>query len=103
MIRIGIIPVAISKSLLNSRCNIGIGRLMGQVSAVPLSSAKIMKLFLSIVPAALLTGSSFFPSITQAAPVQGWLDWRGPQSLGTSLEKGLPDKIAAKDALWTAP
>src|SRR5947208_2161650 len=30
---------------------------------------------------------------TQPAParVRGWLDWRGPQQNGTSLESGLPD------------
>ena len=26
-----------------------------------------------------------------AAPVRGWLNWRGPSQNGTSLEKGLPD------------
>lgn len=34
--------------------------------------------------------------------VQGWLSWRGPNQNGTSPETGLPDKIEAKDALWTA-
>ncbi len=33
--------------------------------------------------------------------VQGWLDWRGPLQTGVSLEKGLPDKVDAKAALWT--
>ena len=37
-----------------------------------------------------------------AAPVKGWLSWRGPQQSGVSLEKGLPDKIDGKQALWTA-
>src|SRR3982751_4896312 len=37
-----------------------------------------------------------------AAPAQGWLSWRGPQQNGASLEKNLPDKIDAKDALWVA-
>jgi outer membrane protein assembly factor BamB len=37
-----------------------------------------------------------------AAPARGWLDWRGPRRLGTSEEKGLPDKIDAKQSLWTA-
>jgi outer membrane protein assembly factor BamB len=37
-----------------------------------------------------------------AAPVHGWLNWRGPDQNGSSRETGLPDKIAAKDALWTA-
>ncbi len=42
------------------------------------------------------------PSTTNAAAVAGWLDWRGPYQTGVSLEKGLPAKIDAKDALWTA-
>ena len=37
-----------------------------------------------------------------AAPVRGWLNWRGPGQNGTSLEKNLPDQIDAKEALWTA-
>src|SRR5436190_11638456 len=37
-----------------------------------------------------------------AAPVRGWLSWRGPQQNGTSLEKNLPDKFATRDALWVA-
>ncbi len=32
----------------------------------------------------------------------GWLDWRGPLQTGVSLEKGLPAKVDAKTALWTA-
>ena len=42
-----------------------------------------------------------FPPETTAA-VRGWLNWRGPQQNGTSQEKGLPDKLAVKEALWTA-
>ena len=46
------------------------------------------------------------PAKPDAAPaaggVVGWLDWRGPFQTGVSLEKGLPDKIDAKQALWTA-
>ena len=34
--------------------------------------------------------------------VHGWLDWRGPLQTGASLEKGLPEKVDAKAALWTA-
>ncbi|MBI4327427.1 MAG: PQQ-binding-like beta-propeller repeat protein, partial [Chloroflexi bacterium] len=37
-----------------------------------------------------------------AAPAHGWLSWRGPQQNGVSLETGLPDTLAVKDALWTA-
>src|SRR5688500_18403234 len=36
-----------------------------------------------------------------AAPVTGWLDWRGPQQNSTSLEKGLPEKIDGRQSLWT--
>src|SRR5436190_20429520 len=33
---------------------------------------------------------------------RGWLDWRGPQQDGTSLEKGLPDKwaLGGVNDLW---
>lgn len=37
-----------------------------------------------------------------AALVNGWLNWRGPEQNGTSRETGLPDKIDARQALWTA-
>jgi len=53
--------------------------------------------FASLLLASLVACSPAF-----AAPVTGWLGWRGPQHLGTSLEKGLPDKVDAKAALWTA-
>jgi len=33
--------------------------------------------------------------------VRGWLNWRGPQQNGTSLEKNLPDKIDPKKPLWS--
>jgi len=41
-------------------------------------------------------------SAADAAPVHGWLSWRGPNQNGTSLEKNLPDKIDANKPLWTA-
>lgn len=41
------------------------------------------------------------PSSTAGAAI-GWLDWRGPARDGTSPETGLPDKVDAKNALWTA-
>ncbi|HEX8310922.1 MAG TPA: PQQ-binding-like beta-propeller repeat protein [Chthoniobacteraceae bacterium] len=41
-------------------------------------------------------------SAAASGPVQGWLDWRGPFQTGVSLEKGLPEKIDEKTALWTA-
>jgi len=37
-----------------------------------------------------------------SAPARGWLSWRGPQQTGVSLEKGLPDTVVTKDALWVA-
>ncbi len=37
-----------------------------------------------------------------AAPVQGWLSWRGPEQTGMSRETGLPDKIDPKNPLWIA-
>ncbi len=41
-------------------------------------------------------------SVANAAPVHGWLDWRGPQQNGSSQEKNLPDRVMIKEALWTA-
>ena len=37
--------------------------------------------------------SGFLQTRTQAAPVRGWLAWRGPDQNGTSKETGLPDRI----------
>ena len=37
-----------------------------------------------------------------AAPVQGWLSWRGPEQTGVSRENNLPDKIDSAKPLWTA-
>lgn len=52
----------------------------------------------------LLTGVGLLGSLclAPAAPVKGWLAWRGPHQTGYSLEKGLPDKIDAAQPLWTA-
>ena len=57
-----------------------------------------MKISMSWLPVGIVVVLSI---MADAAPVQGWLDWRGPQQNGTSLEKGLPDKIDGKKALWT--
>jgi len=37
-----------------------------------------------------------------AEELRGWLNWRGPQQNGTSLEKGLPDawEVGGKNHLW---
>lgn len=42
------------------------------------------------------------PQTTGAAPVRGWLAWRGPQQNGSSLEKNLPDAVDPKKPLWVA-
>src|SRR5260221_10438514 len=39
---------------------------------------------------------------TTAAPVRGWLSWRGPEQTGVSRETGLPDQVSASNALWSA-
>jgi outer membrane protein assembly factor BamB len=49
----------------------------------------------------LAVAINFSPSVN-GEPAHGWLSWRGPHQTGLSLEKGLPDKIDAKDALWVA-
>ncbi len=38
----------------------------------------------------------------RAAEVRGWLNWRGPNQNGASLEKGLPEKIDPQHPLWVA-
>jgi outer membrane protein assembly factor BamB len=51
-----------------------------------------------------LAGSACLVSTlaVSAAPVKGWLSWRGPEQTGVSRETGLPSKVSAKDALWVA-
>ena len=65
----------------------------------------------SIVAALALTVSTASAAKKEAAPspakavatgISGWLDWRGPNHNGTTDEKGLPEKVDAKAALWTA-
>ena len=50
--------------------------------------------FLAAVAALLVVNAS------QAAPVRGWLNWRGPNQNGTSNEKQLPETADAKKPLW---
>lgn len=38
---------------------------------------------------------------TLAAPVTGWLNWRGPEQMGASRETGLPGKLTTDGTLWT--
>lgn len=53
----------------------------------------------AITVATLVTATS----VGALADVRGWLNWRGPDQNGVSLEKGLPTKIALGGAnhLWT--
>src|SRR6202158_4799928 len=62
-----------------------------------------MKLTTALSALGLALASGFIvPATATTAPVRGWLNWRGPQQNGTSLEKNLPDKLETKDALWVA-
>jgi outer membrane protein assembly factor BamB len=56
----------------------------------------------SSAPAAKKKESASKAAAPAGGPVRGWLDWRGPFQTGVSLEKGLPEKIDGKAALWTA-
>ena len=56
------------------------------------------------VGATLVGASAAVASATNLSQgVKGWIDWRGPNQNSTSPETGLPNKIDAKSALWTAP
>src|SRR5436190_1612796 len=55
----------------------------------------------SFSAAAALLSTVLLTFNAHAAPAQGWLNWRGPDQNGVSKETGLPDKIDAKDALWS--
>ena len=62
---------------------------------------KIMKArIVFCVAGLLLAGLSL--SRLSAAPIRGWLAWRGPEQTGVSRETGLPDKVDPKDPLWRA-
>jgi outer membrane protein assembly factor BamB len=50
----------------------------------------------------LLSGTLAFQTL-DAAPVSGWLTWRGPSQNGSWTETGLPDQVDAENPLWTAP
>jgi outer membrane protein assembly factor BamB len=51
--------------------------------------------------ALLLTLATFAGRLSSpAAPVTGWLNWRGPEQSGVSREKGLPTKLDAHHPLW---
>src|SRR5579884_866889 len=51
---------------------------------------------------ALLFTCEFSPLTARAEAVHGWLNWRGPQQNGTSLETGLPDTVDPDHPLWMA-
>lgn len=59
-----------------------------------------MKLTRSSTVVAALASLLLVPNLHAAA--RGWLNWRGPDQTGTTRETGLPDKVDAKAALWTA-
>ncbi|MDB6037560.1 MAG: serine/threonine protein kinase related protein [Verrucomicrobiales bacterium] len=66
-----------------------------QVGKVKLFDMKLSKwTFIAVLTLAGLSA--------QAAPVHGWLNWRGPNQNGTSTEKGLPEKIDPQHPLWKA-
>ncbi|NOS71744.1 MAG: PQQ-binding-like beta-propeller repeat protein [Verrucomicrobia bacterium] len=46
--------------------------------------------------------ATLLPLAAIAAPVTGWLSWRGPDQVGMSRETGLPDKVDPKNPLWSA-
>src|SRR5258706_6016441 len=61
-----------------------------------------MKISLRKYVALILAGSGLYCAACARSDVRGWLDWRGPQQDGTSLEKGLPDKweLGGANDLW---
>ena len=72
---------------------------------MPRLFAKDLDMKLKIPIAIGLSGFFLIPGIigsgtAKAAPVKGWLNWRGPQQNGTSLETGLPDKVDPQHPLW---
>lgn len=52
-----------------------------------------MKNIFVLVTAGCLISSAYHPAPVHAAPVTGWLSWRGPDQVGMSRETGLPDKV----------
>ncbi len=59
-----------------------------------------MKSKLNVVHLVLLL--SLFTRGATAAPVTGWLAWRGPDQTGLSRETGLPDQVDPQHPLWRA-
>jgi outer membrane protein assembly factor BamB len=62
-----------------------------------------MKVKSNLIKLALLTvGLGVGVNALDAAPVSGWLSWRGPEQNGRSRETGLPDRIDPQHPLWIA-
>ncbi len=58
-------------------------------------------LYLGLVTAIFFLNNNL---CAEPVPYLGWFHWRGPQQNGSSIEMGLPDRIALKNGnlLWTA-
>src|SRR5262245_36481702 len=93
MIRIGIIRLQSCRGMMNSRRR-------SAMFAADCRQGIFMKLSFSTTLGALSMVLAL--ELSSHAAVTGWLDWRGPNQNGTSLEKGLPTKIDGKQSLWTA-
>src|SRR5262245_21445401 len=65
------------------------------------SAFMLMKLSFRRAVAVGIFGSTLFHAVA-AAPLEGWLNWRGPEQNGVSRETGLPDKVDPAQPLWTA-
>lgn len=59
-----------------------------------------MKSKMNVVPLVLWLSTLAFGAT--AAPVTGWLAWRGPDQTGMSRETGLPDQVDPQHPLWRA-
>ena len=80
----------------NSRRGIKCGLAKPSFGLVVSAGQSAAKLFAALAICGLLSLD------LRAATVRGWLDWRGPQQNGSSLEKNLPDRLAVNQALWVA-
>jgi outer membrane protein assembly factor BamB len=49
-----------------------------------------------------ILATAFCAVFQTSAAVTGWLNWRGPQQNGSSLEKNLPDKVDPAKPVWVA-
>lgn len=59
-----------------------------------------MKNLFAVSAASCLALSAALVPLASAAPVTGWLSWRGPDQNGMSRETGLPDKVDPQNPLW---